>query len=198
MLVKWLSDETIFGGWEESVRFRTRTSKNTITTTRAKITRYAISETSYFEEPSRIHALIGNATYYYVTQHCRSLSILKTFPVKTLSVKIYVDLYRKFIQALHEAYLERQFETWTSDIGWCEGGRRGDGPLGQQGVVIESLGLKMLLNVISSFTLLNRMNLCIRNLKNCLILHLGRNTRKSQSKQLRKTKVSELYSSDYK
>ena len=111
VLVKWLSDETIFGGWEESVRFRTRTSKNTITTTRAKITRYAISETSYFEEPSRIHALIGNATYYYVTQHCRSLSILKTFPVKTLSVKIYVDLYRKFIQALHEAYLERQFET---------------------------------------------------------------------------------------
>ena len=59
-----------------------------------------------------------------------------------------------------------------------EGGRRGDGPLGQQGVVIELLGLKMLLNVISSFTLFNRMNLCIRILKNCLIIHLGQNTRK--------------------
>ena len=79
-----------------------------------------------------------------------------------------------------------------------EGGRRGDGPLGQQDVVIESLGLKMLLNVISSFTLLNRMNLCIRILKNCLIIHLGQNTRKNHLKQLRKTKVSELDSSDYK
>ena len=44
--------------------------------------------------------------------------------------------------------------------------------------VIESLGLKMLLSVIYSFTLLNRMNLCIRSLKNCLIIHLNQNTRK--------------------
>lgn len=60
VLVKWLFDEIIFGGWEEFVRFRIWISKNIIIIIRVKIIRYVISEIFYFEEFFRIYVYIGN------------------------------------------------------------------------------------------------------------------------------------------